>query len=341
MADQSDLVERLEALEAEVAELRAAGLPAAVGDEDAGGGEVPQAVVGGRRSVLKMAGAAAAGVVAGLAAARPAAASDGNNLVAGFDNFAQFTTKIINGTGPAAANNDTSAAFDVSGFEQGIIARATNFGVLGEALGAGVGTGVIAVGDRFGVSAMGNSAAIVLQGFGASPLSLVGGHLAGEIYKDGDGNVWVCVASGAPGSWRKVAGPASAGVFHPVTPGRVYDSRVPAPQPGVLAGGANRTVSVADRRNLTTGAVVAADFVPAGATAVAANVTVVSQSAGGFVAVNPGGITTVTASIVNWSANGQAIANAAPLAINPVTRAVTVVASASTHFLIDVLGYWL
>jgi hypothetical protein len=129
-----------------------------------------------------------------------------------------------------------------------------------------------------------------------SPLSRTDLHVRGEIYQDNGDNVWVCVATGHPGSWRKVAGPASASVFHPVTPGRVYDSRVPAPQPGVLAGGANRTVSIADRRNLTTGAVVAADFVPPHATAIAANVTLVSQSAGGFVAVNPGGITTVTAS---------------------------------------------
>jgi hypothetical protein len=122
----------------------------------------------------------------------------------------------------------------------------------------------------------------------------------------------------------------------------VYDSRSAAPTPGTIAGGQNRTVSVADKRNTTTGAVVTANFVPAGATAVTANITVVSASGAGFLTVNPGGVITVDSSTINWSTAGQVLANGVTLTLN-TTRQLSVVAGGggSTDFIIDISGYYL
>lgn len=168
-------------------------------------------------------------------------------------------------------------------------------------------------------------------------------HLAGEIETDSNGDVWYCAADGTPGTWRKLAGPATAGAFHPVTPFRVYDSRAAAPAPGTITGGANRSLSVADARNIDTGAVVTANAVPAGATAIACNLTIVNTVGGGFLTVNPGGTTAVTAASINWSTNGQVLNNGIIAAINPTTRQVTVVAGGggTCDFVLDVTGYYL
>ena len=47
----------------------------------------------------------------------------------------------------------------------------------------------------------------------------------------------------------------SGNYFFPIVPARAYDSRAPQPQPGALNGGSSINVSLADGRNLTTGAV--------------------------------------------------------------------------------------
>ena len=175
------------------------------------------------------------------------------------------------------------------------------------------------------------------------PSARTDAHLVGEL-ENVDGDLWWCVVAGTPGTWRKISGPAVAGAFHALTPGRVYDSRQAAPAPGPLAAGANRTISVADRRDalLTTGAVVEAGFVPAGATAVAANVTITGTVGAGFLTVNPGGNITVGASTINWKADNQDIANGVILTLN-ANRELTIVAGGggSTGFIIDVNGYYL
>jgi len=168
-------------------------------------------------------------------------------------------------------------------------------------------------------------------------------HLVGEM-ESVDGDLWFCVVAGTPGAWRKITGPGVAGGFHPLTPGRVYDSRQATPANGPISAGQNRTISVADRRDalLSTGAVVQADFVPAGATAVAANVTITNTLGSGYLVFNPGGNTTVGASTINWKADNQDIANGVILTLD-ATRQLTVVAGGggSTDFIVDITGYYL
>jgi hypothetical protein len=112
----------------------------------------------------------------------------------------------------------------------------------------------------------------------------------------------------------------------------------------VLANGANRTVDIFNKRNITTGAIVTADVVPVGATAIAVNVTLDNTVGSGFLAVNEGGNTVVSASAINWSAPDQTLANGIIVPIN-ATRQVTVIAGgntvAATDFILDVSGYFL
>jgi hypothetical protein len=156
------------------------------------------------------------------------------------------------------------------------------------------------------------------------------------------GVLWYCVESGTPGKWRTLAAPNSAGSFYAVTPARVYDSRVGTYSPnGVLSGGQNRTISVANSYNVS-GTLVTSNFIPAGATAVFANVTVVDTVGAGYLVINPGGTTAVAASTINWSANGQVLANGISLTLN-ASREITVVngSGGSTQFIIDITGYWM
>jgi hypothetical protein len=135
--------------------------------------------------------------------------------------------------------------------------------------------------------------------------------------------------------------PPSNGLV-PITPARAYDSRLTMTPDanGKLAAGTNRTVSVANARNITTGAVVAA-LVPSNATAVAYTLTVANTVGQGFLAVNPGGVTAVTASSINWSATGQLLANTGVVKLGP-SQTVTVFAGGNTtDFIIDVVGYYL
>ena len=108
--------------------------------------------------------------------------------------------------------------------------------------------------------------------------------------------------------------------------------------------GGTRLLSVADRRDLVDRAVLTANFVPAGATAISCNVTVVDTVLSGFLTINPGGNVVVNAATINWSGPGQILNNGMMLTLN-ANREITVIAGgapgSSTHFVIDVNGYFL
>jgi hypothetical protein len=169
-----------------------------------------------------------------------------------------------------------------------------------------------------------------------------GTHAAGELVVDANGGLYFCRVAGSPGTWATLAGATPAAVLHLVTPTRVYDSRVGQPAPGRLDTGATRTISIADGRSVSDGAVTVPNLVPPGATAIAYNFTIANTLASGFLTLNPGGNTLVTSSAINWSAAGQILTTGSVVAIN-ASRQVTVIAGGpgSTDFLLDVVGYYL
>lgn len=136
---------------------------------------------------------------------------------------------------------------------------------------------------------------------------------------------------------RRIGGPESAGAggagararFVPLAPFRVLDTRNGI---GVVAGkpgpGATVTVQVAG-----------VGTVPAGASAVALNVTATEATAGGFVTVYPGGSPRPLSSNLNLIRVGQTIPNMVVVTL-PSQGTVSLYTNGGTHLLADVLGYF-
>jgi len=223
-------------------------------------------------------------------------------------------------------------------------------------LAFGVGGGVFGVGGPYAIAAGATTRAnLYLQPnnnflFGTTPKTVpttrTDDHKAGEV-ECVDGDLWFCTVSGTPGTWRRLTGNgAGTGFnsgFNAVTPGRLYDSRGMTPA-GPLAANATRDIILRDRVDATNYAVNAANYVPAGATALAVNVTVVNTVGSGFLSVNPKADNTVHAATINWSASGQILNNGVNITLGG-DREVTVIAGGSsgsqTDFVIDVTGYYL
>lgn len=132
----------------------------------------------------------------------------------------------------------------------------------------------------------------------------------------------------------------AGGIYVSIAPKRVYDSRLDAA--GKLAVGATRTVSVANQIASQGGM---ANVVPAGATGIAYNLTVTeTEAVFGYLTVVAGGGDASGPSSINWDHAAATVANGLQGPVN-TSREVKVLAggaaTAKTHFLIDVLGYYL
>lgn len=313
----------------------------------------PSEAVAPRRHVIRNVALATGGVIAGSTVlAKPAFANDPLDLTLG----SSKTTAGL--TGGSSTSVGTAAAFM---FQAGTTWAPTSsaygcalagwttvpskpVGVYGwtNQPGGHAFVGVGAAANTTGALLTGIRANTYLQPSGALAPSRSDAHLTGDLVSDGFGNLWFCVASGTPGTWRKLAGPTTAGSFHALTPGRVYDSRATQPLPGALNSGSTKTISVANRRNTVGGAIVESNFVPAGASAVFCNVTVIPTAGSGYLAVNPGGVTAINASTIHWPSPGHVVDNGIAAKLDG-NRQLTVVAAGggATHFLIDVMGYYL
>lgn len=123
------------------------------------------------------------------------------------------------------------------------------------------------------------------------------------------------------------------GDFNVISPKRVYDSRSAAK----IAASEERTIAV--DRQLGTGVAV----VPAGARAVAINLTITGTGATGFLSVRPAATVWDNTSTINWSGPNTTIANGTTTGVSSdlkVTVRCGEGSGVATHFLIDVLGYY-
>ncbi len=327
-----------------------------------------------RRTAFKALGAAAVGAAAGsIAFAAPAGAVDGGNVVIGNESqTAESPTVLRVDNGTTWANPDNVfggmgvtdvATADLPSSSDSIASAGAVFGLVdGSEFGAGVvGQGFGAYGGWFAS----NTTALKVQaddGAGDGLGAWVNGAFAnmklgssGSDLPDDTVNyagylrhsasaLWFSVSSSGTGRWRRLTAANSAGAFTAITPVRVYDSRWTGPVAGVTLGvinpGATREISVADGRS-DTGTVNAANSVPAGARAIAYNITVTNTVGGGFLNVTPGG-TSSSSSTINWFASGVDLANSAIVGLS-TTRTVRVAAGGTgpTNFIVDVTGYWL
>ncbi len=131
--------------------------------------------------------------------------------------------------------------------------------------------------------------------------------------------------------------PASSGGLVTIAPKRVYDSRKDAT--GKIVKGATRVV------NISNEIVTSVNVVPAGAKAIAYNLTVTdTESDYGYLAIVPGGDPTGGVSSINWDKAKATLANGLIVGVN-ANRDVSVfcegTGTTKAHFVIDVVGYFL
>lgn len=335
---------------------------------------------GSRRHLLKLAGGAAVAAVAGsmlLDGQQPVAADSTQDLVVGRANFAQDITYLRNAAGANGtaitgsalttertmfwADNRLSTLAIAVGIRgdgresgtgldgyggTGVRGTGTTDGVAGSGpfgvRGTGAQVGVVGIGSGgggLGVGASGPRAALLLtSGTGSQPPNRTDAHVAGEIDIDANGDVWLCVAAGSPGQWRKLGGPTTAGAMHAIDPVRVFDSRWTGNTR--LTTGASKVVSVADGHD-SAGVINAVNSVPVGATAIAYNLTVTETTGAGFLSVTPGSATGFVSSSINWSGDGQNLANGLIVALDGLRQIkVFCGGGGSTHYIVDVTGYF-
>ena len=123
----------------------------------------------------------------------------------------------------------------------------------------------------------------------------------------------------------------------PGTPARIYDTRPgnnPATPPKVPLGFGTVRANIDARANGSS--------VPAGATAILANVTVVNTKGSGYLAVTKNNSGIPLFSTINWFGPGQVLANTTVIALdaNGLFQAY-VGLSSETDFFVDVLGYYI
>ncbi|MDO8364569.1 MAG: hypothetical protein Q7V88_16880 [Actinomycetota bacterium] len=310
-------------------------------DELEAGGERP--ALSSRRRVLRLAGAAAAGGAVALLGRPGSAEATTGTMMFGSTNDAGTSETTLSASGTSSALRVTNSNVNGTGVRgtgvsdgtgvYGVITSPTTYayGVWGRSVGA----------SGYGVVAEGGTAQMRLATGNQATMPNAGGHETGELAYANDNGLYLCVASGTPGTWRTLAHANAAGSYFPVTPTRVYDSRTMVPSTK-LTPSTTRTVSVADGVD-SYGMLITPNLVPVGATAVFFNLTIVGTTGAGNLVVNPGGVATAGASTINWNTTGAVLANAATVRVN-ASRQVTVVCSggagASTHFLLDIVGYY-
>lgn len=314
-----------------------------------------------RRMLIGGGLAGAAAVVAGaLLGAEPAAATTGamqfganNNAGTSGTNLTSSAvdkTLFIENTGAAgqglrvtangtafAPTSTGSIGIDASGKTTGVIGESvTGVGLRGASTSGTAGTFFSSTGK--GVSISSNLAQLELRPVSAdrgAPSTDVVAHQPGDLVRDAAGDLWLCTKSGVPGTWRKLAGPATAGALHVLAkPVRIYDSR-----PGTTPAIGPKTKFAANEVR-TLDCTVNATGVPADAVAVQLTCLIVNAAAGAAnFTVWAAGPSKPTSNSLVW---GGDTGRASTLAISALGTGakVQVCSSIATDLVVDVVGYY-
>jgi len=292
--------------------------------------------VGRRRALLGLAGVAGAGLAGAVAGAAPAAAATGDPVTAGETTTANLTTildardapvaglRVRQDGGATAISGEATGGIALRGFSSPGLSSGSCVGYF-EAGGTGRGLWIAADGTHIRFSSNATLA----------PPSRSAAYLVGDLAGMASGDLWLCVVSGSPGSWRKVSGPSTAGAFHVLpTPARVYDSR-PGTLPAVgsktkLSGNTPRTL---DLKANSSG-------VPSGATAALVTVLLVNAATGdGNFTIWANSATRPQANSLVWGGSAARFTTLAVTSLDSAARC-QVAASASTDLVLDVVGYY-
>ncbi|HZC06058.1 MAG TPA: hypothetical protein VE338_10480, partial [Ktedonobacterales bacterium] len=299
--------------------------------------------------------------------AHAAPLATGGNVILGQANDAGATTALANTptttpTYTLQVSNDVqnlanAAIYAVTSGANGLYAVESNGGngVVGIGLtsmgygvygGSDVGWGV--VGDSGGGADIGSIGTgiiyQVLQGFAGAPSknpdgTPAGPFLGGESIRDSNGDLWLCVAAGSPGTWVKVAhlspGLPGGAISYLSKPIRLFDSRSGATDalfhPGApCAANSSTTVQVSgDAYNGVT--------VPASVAGAIGNVTVLNAAGSGFVELVPSGAGFTGAANLAF-APGQIISNAFNVGLNSTGALDIYVGSSAVDVIVDLFA---
>jgi hypothetical protein len=323
--------ERIAALESRLAKLDSQSVSATSSMDE----------VSSRRGLFKLAGAVATGAIAQtVVSASPAAASTTGPYVGlGVAETSTATTSIT-ASGPAVAfqatNNSAGTVDGVKGVSNG----AAGAGVSGDsANGFGV----------FGTTSTGyavySNGRLGVGQFVIDGAPKTGIYALGDIVRDAVGNMFVCVLAGtdSAASWRKIAGPSTAGQLHLLpSPLRAYDSRpgysAAVGGDGIISAANERVVTLSSGYNSSAGANQAA--VPAGALAAYVSLSVTStQGTIGWLGLFANGQTYPGTANLTWFGPGQTLSVTTLTSVDPLGKMKVYCGLNSTHFIVDVIGY--
>lgn len=316
-ADQ--LLARIERLEAELREMRAAVHQSAGSDATADDGSRPETAT--RRRAVGLLAAGAVGAVAAAVGSQPAAAANNDPILLGNVQASTWPT-VVNST----LTSYTSPTYETSALT------------------------LNAIGRGYGVDAEGSWGNALFRASGAAPIAS-NARRAGILWVDGGGNWWASVGVNA---WRQLAGPSfsnvgpqgpagpagpagppgtgSAGGFTPLaSPVRVYDTRADKSEPGAkVAFGPDETRQI----DLTANG----SGVPATARAVQISYVIIRPPLGGHAVAWPGG-PLPTASQVNYP-GGVGEVRGACVAIGAVNGTIQLFSKGGGDLALDVYGYY-
>jgi hypothetical protein len=313
-----------------------------------------------RRMLLGGGLAGVAGLAAGaLLGGEPAAASTGTMQYGANNNAGTSGTNLTSsavdkvlfvqntGAGQAlrataggvalAATSTSSMAIDAVGTTTGVNAEAAN-GIAVRATSLTGTAGIFDGNTGRGVRIIADQAQLTLAPHTAerpAPTADAAVHYVGEVICDGNGDLWLCVDGGTPGTWQKMGGPASAGATHVLpTPVRIYDSR-PGTTPAV---GLKTKFAANETRTLDCKA--NASGVPADASAIVVTCLIVNAVAGnGNFTLWADGAAKPSANTMVWGGSDGRHSSLALSALGPSAK-VKVSPSIATDLVVDVVGFY-
>jgi hypothetical protein len=195
-------------------------------------------------------------------------------------------------------------------------------------------------GNGYGLRASGGLAPLYLNPGGALGKPTTGTHQKGELYVDFGGDLFYCIGDGAPGTWRKLAGPATAGSTHFLpSPERFIDTRSSNTN---LGGGPATAISANTTRNyVVTGRNGQNNNsslqVPAGAVAIVGNVFSLDGS-GGYLTIWPTDAAKPATATLFYSSGPGGSAFSTKLS---ASGSLSIFASTTTNVTLDITGYYL
>ena len=311
--------------------------------EDLRGAPSAPALVG-RRQVLRSAGAAALGAVAGIAgASSPAAAATGDPVVAGQSNTASaVTTLTVGGASPGFRGVA----------DEGVALRGESLTGIGIAASSGSGTALTASSENGrGVVVTCEDTALELRSQNGSTLIMAAGgdgaatfpFAVGQLDGYADGELWWTTESSAiaaPTLWRRLAGPKTAGAMHVLAGSLASMTRDPARHPRTSGRrpSSHRTPTASSAAASTWGA--APSPVPSwNASVVFVNVTAVNTAGSGRIGLFHPDQGFGGASMVNWQGAGAVVANGALVPCRANTQ-IGIRSTVATDVVVQVQGYF-